>query len=317
MKTMFLFKTICRFVVAISFFIVSVSCGSEEPMEPKVPQVPGKVSGTVKDELGFPYPTKVNIFKGNRIEDQMVTDSLGNFELNAKDVGTYQFTISPPLYTKVVTQVPATVNIQANQATTLDFVLQVQPVEAHLNLGKVDVLHEIRDKDGNVPTDPDEPLYTANYYEEPIGLLSAITAPDGHHVTLSEWKTAKGTLTVHCNGTVSIVEIALEGMIPKGVYAVFLAFLNKTKSVGESLTNGVEFVYPANPPLGSPSANGNRLVAGSDGTITATIEHPSCILTEEVALVIPILYLINGSPDGSGGSGADKDNTAHLLVYFQ
>ncbi|MGB5555257.1 MAG: hypothetical protein WBM83_11410, partial [Flavobacteriaceae bacterium] len=99
-----------------------------------------------------------------------------------------------------------------------EVVVQKWPLRALLNYGDADIFHEIRDKHGNFPTNPSERLYAANHYQPPLSLLTPIKAPNGHHVTLSEWQTAQGTLMVHCNGLTSTVEIGLEGMIPNGTY---------------------------------------------------------------------------------------------------
>ena len=182
------------------------------------------------------YPnTRIRLTKGSEIQEAS-TDSQGSFDLATKGIGTYEAAMVPPLSTLPVTTNPAIVDVQDDQTSTVDFVLKAQlPVVAHLNFGDVDLLDEIKDKDGNMPTDPDEPLYASNIFDDPLGLLTAIKAPDDHHVTLSEWGTATGNMMVHCNGNTSSVEITLEGMIPNGTYTFWLAFLNKTKKVGQSI----------------------------------------------------------------------------------
>jgi len=275
----------------------------------------GEVSGSVKDEDGNPYPsTLISLSKGNE-KTIRATNELGVYNIKTKDIGTYTMEILLPLSTKLVSSPISTVNVQANQTSTVDIVISPQDMIAHINLGAVDVLNEVKDINGNTPTDDDTPLYAANYFQEPIGFLSEIKAPDDHHITLSEWKKANGSILVHCNGKSSTVEITLEGLIPNGTYAFFLGFLNKSKKVGEHVELE-DLVYPANPPIGASDGSENVLIAGSDGTLTATLEHTSCILTEEVALVIPVVYHINGWPSG-GGFIPDVENVAHLLIYFQ
>lgn len=203
-----------------------------------------------------------------------------------------------------------------NKTAVDEVVVQQWPLQAVLNYGAVDVFHEIRNESGNFPTDPDERLYAANHYQPPIGLLNPIKAPDGHHVTLSEWRTAKGTLMVHCNGLNSIVEIVLSGMIPNGVYTTWLGYLNKPKKPGDPLNFGEDFVYRFNPPLGDPSGADNVLIADVDGNIDATVEHPGCILAGAVALGMPILYHINGKTFG-GGAIPDTEEVTQLIIYFQ
>ncbi len=77
-----------------------------------------------------------------------------------------------------------------------------------------------------------------------------------------------------------------------------------------------DFVNLTNPPIGASSGTENILIADADGTINASLEHNSCILTDEVALVIPILYHINGQTFG-GGHVPDPEEVAQMLAYFQ
>lgn len=301
--------------MVFSLILVFILSCSEDSGDSNPPQSQkGEVKGTVKDEDSNTYPgTLVKLSKGTE-EIEMDTDSQGSFKIETKNVGAYEITLIPPLSSTLVTSVPMTINVEANQAATVDLVIKPQPVVAHMNFGNVDIFDEINDEDGNTPTDADEPIYAANIFDAPLGLLTAIKAPDGHHVTLSEWQKAKGNLMVNCNGNTSTVKITLEGLIPNGTYTFWLAYLNKIKKVGESINGATDFIFPTNPPLGSGTKN--VLIAGADGTINASIEHASCILTEQVALVMPILYHINGKTFGSGHV-PDEEETVHMLVYFQ
>ncbi|WP_373516581.1 carboxypeptidase-like regulatory domain-containing protein [Pricia sp.] len=294
-----------------------ISCSKDEPQQdPNLPQGTGTVKGTVKDEQGNPYPSAlVKIINGS---DQLerATNAEGFYEKKTDGIGTYEVTLVPPLSTEVVSANPASANVQANQSATVDFVIKPKIVEAHLNFGKVQLLEEIVDKDGNTPTDPNEPLFAKNIFDAPVGQLNEIKAPDGHQVSLSEFQTAKGNLLVHCNGNSSTVEISLEGMIPNGTYTFWLAYLNKTRKVGESIDFANDFVNFTNPPIGPSNGSGNALVADANGKIEATLEHTSCILTDEVALVIPVLYHLNGKTFG-GGHVPDAEETVQMLVYFQ
>lgn len=188
-------------------------------------------------------------------------------------------------------------------------------VNGTINFGTADVFNQVRNKDGNLPLQDDELLYAANTYQPPLGFLKPIKAPDGHTLTLSEFKKAKGTITVKCNGNGAMVDIVLEGLIPNGTYTVWLAYLKVKKKVGESI-QGNDWVYSIKPPLGPPTGTENVLNAGADGTINVTKVHSSCILTDEVALVIPVIYHLNGKTFG-GGEIPDVEQVAHLLFYFQ
>ncbi len=276
----------------------------------------GEVRGTVVDEKGNPYPsTLITAVKGSE-ETSKATNTEGIYAIKTKDVGTYGIEIELPLTTELISNTPATVQVASDKVVTIDFAVEPQPIKAHLNFGNVQIVEEIVDQDGNTPTDPDEPLYAANIFDNPIGLLTAIKAPDGHHVTLSEFKKAKGNLLVHCNGESSSIEITLEGLIPNGTYSFWLAYLKRLRKVGESIDFANDFVNFNNPPVGPSNGTGNVVVADANGRIASTLEHGSCILTDEVALVIPVLYHINGKTFG-GGHIPDPEETVQLLVYFQ
>lgn len=309
-------KVPSTFLIAATLFsVILLGCSTDDPNTNPDPNQTGEITGTVKDENGNPYPsTMITFSKGSEKLDR-ATNTNGIFLGMTKDIGTYTVEMEMPLSTEAVSANPATVNVQANQVATVDFVIKPLPLEAVLNFGDADVFDEIRNQDGNMPTDPNEPLYAANFFQDPIGFLTAIKAPDGHHVTLSEYQQAKGTLKVHCNGETSTVEIALEGMIPNGTYTVWLGFLNKTIKLGDPLSPA-DFVYPVNPPLGASNGSENVLIAGADGSINVTIEHASCILTDAVALGVPISYHINGNTYGAGVI-PDVEEVTQLAVFFQ
>ena len=277
----------------------------------------GNVTGSVKDENGNVYPnTGVQLSGAGSSLIDIRTDSNGNFSFDNMSVGSFDISIIPPLSTSLVSNNATKIIVQADQTVTVDFVIKPKQVKANLNFGSVQLLEEIKDKDGNTPTNPSEPLYASNIFDAPIGLLTAIKAPDGHHVTLSEYKMAKGNLRVHCNGDSSSLEVSLEGMIPNGTYTFWLAYLNKKRSVGEPVDFMNDFVNFNNPPVGPSSGTENSAIATAEGTIDITLEHTSCILTDEVALVIPILYHINGKTFG-GGHVPDAEEVVQMLVYFQ
>ncbi|RKN82666.1 carboxypeptidase-like regulatory domain-containing protein [Ulvibacterium marinum] len=316
------YKLIPQALLLIAFFAMIIcltlllSCSNGDDTTGSQGAGIGEVMGSVKDEDGNPYPNTVVKLSTGATFIETKTDSDGNFDFNDVAGGTHEVTISLPLSTEGVTNTSTAINVQDNQTVTVDFVIRPLQVKAHLNFGNVQLLEEIKDENGNTPTDPDEPLYAENIFDEPLGLLTAIKTPDGEHVTLSEFKSAQGNLMVHCNGDTSIVEIALEGMIPNGTYTFWLAYLNKTRSVGEPIDFANDFVNFTNPPIGSASGTENIVVATEDGTINTSLQHTSCILTDEVALVIPVLYHINGKTFG-GGHVPDPEEMVQMLAYFQ
>jgi hypothetical protein len=307
-------RAIWTLILFYTFLLILISC-NEDSNDSNPPQSQkGIVTGTVKDKDNNNYPgTVVTISKGAE-EVSAKTNSEGIFTINTQDIGAYTIAFKFPLATEVVGSIPTTVIVQNNQTTTIDVIIDPQSIIAHLNFGNVQLLEEIKDKDGNTPIDSNEPLYAENIFDPPLGLLTAIKAPDEHHIILSEFEKAKGNLKVHCNGNTATVQINLEGMIPNGTYTFWLAYLNKKRSVGENIDFVNDFVFPNNPPLGSGSEN--VLIANTDGKISASIVHSSCILTDEIALVIPILYHLNGNTFGSGHV-PDEEEVVQMLAYFQ
>lgn len=276
----------------------------------------GKINGTVKDNLGNPYPNTLVTFTNGSEKVEMLSNVDGKFSGETKGLGVYSASIVPPLSSESVRTMPISVDLKPHQVATVQFVVEPKPVVAHLNLGDVQLLEEIVDKDGNTPMDPYEPLFAANIFDDPIGLLTPIKAPDEHQITLSEFQTGHGNILVHCKGNFSSIEVALEGMIPNGTYTFWLAYLNTTRKVGEKIDFMNDFVNFNNPPIGPENGEGNIAVADGNGVLNVVLEHGSCILTDEVALVIPVLYHINGKTFG-GGHVPDSEEMAHMLVYFQ
>lgn len=308
--------TLQKLMVAILFMTIAVCCSNDDPDPQRQPAQTEEIMGTVKDENGNPYPsTLVSLEKGTE-KNTVASNQEGVFTFVKKDIGSYDLEIAQPLSTEAVSANPVKINVLADQAATVDFVIRPMPVEAHLNFGNVQLLEEIVDKDGNTPTNPGEPLFAKNIFDAPLGQLNPMTAPDGHQVTLSEFKQAKGEMLVHCNGNSSTVEITLDGMIPNGTYTFWLAYLKRKVKVGENIDFGNDFVNITNPPIGPSNGSGNVVVADADGKIETTLTHSSCILTDEVALVIPVLYHINGKTFG-GGHQPDAEEMVQMLVYFQ
>jgi len=304
--------SICIIMAAMALMLVGCSNEDDNPDSSQT----GTIKGSVKDDNQNPYPNvQIIVSKGAETVTGS-TNADGIYTINTKDTGSYSIEMEPPLSSEVITPNPTSINVLTNQPSPQDFVIKPKSVKAHLNFGNVQVLEEIKDKDGNTPVSPNEPLFAANIFDAPLGLLTPIMAPDGHQITLSEYKTAKGNLMVNCNGNKSTVAINLEGMIPNGTYTFWLAYLNKKRKVKEPIDFMNDFVHFTNPPIGSKSGTENILIADADGNINASLEHDSCILTDEVALVIPILYHINGKTFG-GGHVPDPEEVAQMLAYFQ
>ncbi len=297
-------------LILLTLFLTSNSC-KDDDQNPN-PTVINEVTGTVKDENNNPYAnTLVKLFNGSTTLETR-TNAAGNFSYDLQRTGDFQITIIPPLATKVTSQDTVSVNVQKDVEANINFTIQSPSLSPNVILGPVDIFGEVRDQNSMIPTSPDEPLYARNVFDPPIGQLTPIKRPSSQHVILSEWKNAQGTIKVNCTGNATTVNLALQHMIPNGTYTIWLDFLNKVKKVGELVNLNTDLVTIE--PLGSGTLNVVR--AGSDGSINTSINHSSCVLTREVALVMIVDYHINGNTFGSGHI-PDAEDVSHLIVYFQ
>ena len=62
-------------------------------------------------------------------------------------------------------------------------------------------------------TPPETLIYDAD-------ACAPVLAPDGHHVSLGEWKAAEGTATVKCIGQGTHTTVHFSGLLPGGTYTV-------------------------------------------------------------------------------------------------
>ena len=294
-------------IFCVVIFLFS-SCKKDDNTSPDQEEI----SGSVKDENGNPYPnTKVKLFNTTQ-ELEETTDLSGTFVFNINSNGDYKITIIPPLSSLILTEDTIDIEVQAGIEKTVEFIIETQPLEALINVDEIDIFGEIRNEGGMIPVEPSEQIYARNAFDPPIGMLTPIKTPNGHHLILSEWKNALGSIEANCNGNSTKVDISLQGMIPNGTYTFWLNFLNKKKKSGELISFGDDVVKIE--PLGSGVLNIQQ--ADSNGAITSSINHSSCILTEEVALVLVVDYHINGNTYGSDHI-PDEEDVNHMLVYFQ
>lgn len=291
---------------------ISCSKGDPDPDPPVSQSQGGIVKGKVSDEAGNVYPgTSVRVSNTSDTQ-QGKTNATGEYSVSTKKTGTYDVNITPPLASQVVTSTPVSINVTASGTQTVDMVISPQAISADLIVGNVDILGELKNSDGMAPVGSDL-IYAANVFDPPFGQLTAVKAPDGHHISLNEWKQAKGSLRTTCNGNNSRVSIELEGMIPGGTYTIWLNFLNKNKKAGEPINFASDLVGIQ--PLGASTGTENIVIAQSNGTINANINHNSCILTKEAGLVLVVVYHINGNTYGSAHI-PDTEEISQLLFFF-
>lgn len=171
-----------------------------------------------------------------------------------------------------------------------------------------DMLAQLRDGNCNTSnpsagiitsaTPLDTPIYNA------IG-CGPILAPDGHHVTLGEWKAAEGTATVKCinRGTHSVLHFS--GLIPKGVYTVWLfVFANGGPPTPPTAVGALGNSDPSddtfeNSFTASESGEGQLSLIQQEGVLSAN-NGPiaACWLDTYPAVRLTLAYHIDGQTSG-------------------
>ena len=310
-------------VTSISFLMGLLMACDDGPKEPPMSNGSGNISGIILDDQGTAYRNiEVRLEKAGTILESGVTDENGSYQLDQVEIGNYQIRMVPPLGGKVTGVNPIGIVIASGVNEEQDFVFSLAPVAGTLVLGATDPLNEVTDKDGQVPTDNEDLLYTPLVFEQPLGELYPILAPDGHHISLNEWQNAKGKAIVSCDGSITKYDLEFTGLIPNGVYTIWNFILTKHLEP----TNGINFAsdISANGALGSGDAN--KIVASSDGKAELVVSvqpgamsmfgsQPPCAITNSEGFILVVNYHIDGKTHG-GTPGPDKDDVAHLLIYF-
>jgi hypothetical protein len=165
----------------------------------------------------------------------------------------------------------------------------------------------VYDSAGNPAVAANTPLYS-----QAAGIcdhLFPLIAPDGHHIVLAEWKQAKGEAVIKCGQKGTHVALQLTGLIPHGVYTVWVA-------VFESPGLTPDFTHMIGVgALGAPDGSQNTIVASEDGEGELSVFHPSGALsyfgsagclTDEFEVLLWVPLHLNGQT--SGGVPGDECN---------
>jgi hypothetical protein len=149
----------------------------------------------------------------------------------------------------------------------------------------------VYDSAGNPAVAGDTPLYSNS-----SGLcdhLFPLIAPDGHHITLAEWQQAEGRALMKCGRNGAHVVVQLTGLIPNGVYTVWVATF-QAPGLTPDFANMTGLGA-----LGAPDGSGNVILASPQGTAALSVFHPpgdlsmfgstDCLSDEfEVVLWLPL-----------------------------
>ena len=102
-------------------------------------------------------------------------------------------------------------------------------------------------------------------------LLAADGTPLG--ITLGQWESAAGTVSLTCDGSQDTAAHELRGLIPGGLYSVFVVHLN--------IQGSGRFT-----PFGDPAGTANNFTASADGTASPTTTVNGCLTNQEAVVII-------------------------------
>jgi hypothetical protein len=105
-------------------------------------------------------------------------------------------------------------------------------------------------------------------------VLEAVVAPDGHQLTFGELSPVQGRATVKCSRQGTRVNMKLVGLIPGGVYTIWLLTFEEpgfTLDFAHLIGEGS---------LGPPDGSKNSFVASSAGKASLSVHQPAGALSE-------------------------------------
>ena len=305
-----------KYYFFVTFLLAICACSSDSDPDPILPS---EIQGTVIDELGGDYDNvKVILTKANSQIASTSTNPMGEFSFEGLNDGQYEVEITPPLATSVQDNNPISITASDGNAPSVAFTLSSTPVSGSVIGAGIDPFGEINNVNGEAPTDPGEKLYAVNVFTD--GQLNPILAPDGHHIIYSEWQQAQGEALVSCSGKTTNFDIHFTGLIPNGVYTVWVIPLGADKSswnTDDILGTGA---------LGDPTGNQNTIIAtaqGEGGLIESMTSGDlstfgaltTCVLTSDKGMVLILDYHIDGKTYGAT-SGPDHTEVGHVIFVF-
>jgi len=119
-------------------------------------------------------------------------------------------------------------------------------------------------------TPADTPLYLINHFFPGAGLCARpVLAPDGHQVTLAEWKRGRGTAQLECHPEGTKVDLSISGLLPNGLYTIWVAYQDQAIDP-DNLDS-----YVAVQALGATDGTQNTFRASATGQGQLSVIHPA------------------------------------------
>ncbi len=294
-----------------------IACSSDEPEVMITPTI----TGTVLDQNDGAYDNvEVRLLQSGTEVSSVKSDPSGAFTFSSLNDGTYEIEIDPPLATNVQGSNPISLAVDMNGAAA-DFTVNLTEVSGYIIGKDLDPYGEIKNQDRLTPQDQDE-IYAVNVFSDQQ--LVPIYAPDGHQLTFSEWKEAEGTARFRCNGRATYYEMEFSGLIPNGVYTVWISPLVSRKTVQSVWTPSTDMLGLG--ALGGSGGLKNIVTADELGIATLTGdmgngalsnfgELVSCALTSSKGLALILDYHIDGNTYGDT-AGPDHTEVGHMIFLF-
>ena len=312
---LFVLKQIVFLVMVLLMTSFMLSCSSDsssgqDPRDPDDSQTEdlGELSGMVTDEDGNVYDNvSITLKEGTTTLRVVRTENTGVYTFTNVRVGSYTVEIELPLSSSAVGSDSHSVTIRKNATSNADFVVRPSSIEGDLVLGAGDILGEVRNAMGNVPSSASELLYAVNVFTDQA--LVPILDAEGDHVTLGQWDNAEGVAEIYCDGETSYFELSFSGLLPDGVYTLWVGTMN-TQPMGTGAMgnpNGTENVLDVD-----GAGNASISVEMDSGSLSVSGSIPSCVLTSQLDVVLILDYHIDGNTYGPS-PGPDHTDVGHII----
>lgn len=317
MKSKCHFASWNRIPLLVFSILIASACASEDPMPANTPSV----SGTVSDlEDGFYENVEVTLLQSGSEVASVNTDASGEFLFSNLMEDAYEIAINPPLTTSVMGDNPIALAV-GNNTTNADFTLNLNETAGYIIGADLDPYGEIKNSNRQDPQDHEE-IFAVNVFSN--GNLIPIYAPDGHQLTFSEWKQAQGTARFSCKGNTTYYQMEFTGLIPNGVYTVWISPLLTQKTAQSVWSPSTEILGLG--ALGGSGGTKNIVVANqtgegelegtmNSGSLTNFGELSSCALTSAKGIALILDYHIDGKTYGNS-AGPDSTEVGHMIFLF-
>ena len=298
-------------------------CSTDETPAPIDTNSFGEVSGTISSNEGDNYSgIRVELLSNNQTPIASdVTNASGKYQLNQVPVGNYTLSIQEPLGSNL-SRKSRSVSISEGQKITEDFNFDIEIVNAVVAIDPNDPIGEVINENGEVPVG-NELLYTPFSVNDPgAGSPTPILAPDGHHVSLTEWKAARGTAKVTCSGDATNYQLEFSGLIPNGVYTLWKCILKEPQKPTDKLSFANDFEAlgalkdaQSNILMASEQGEAQIELSAKAGALSMFGSQPACSITQTEGFILVLDYHIDGRTYG-GTPGPDYLDVGHLLIFY-